>query len=146
MSTTLRYNNSGSLVSSLLSVPIYAASYFGTLSCSTLNFAFAISEVNSTVSAESTHKVQYDQKPRRDPRRRQLILKTKLDHPSMENWEIAARADCTPDYVRSVLRTNPITSKPIQAALLQSVHHLPPPALKQQRKIRHSSKRLLRVI
>ena len=34
----------------------------------------------------------------------------------MENWEIAARADCTPDYVRSVLRTNPITSKPIQAA------------------------------
>jgi len=75
--------------------------------------------MNSTVSTdstESTHKVQYDQIPRRDPRRKQLILKTKLDHPSMENWEIAARADCTPDYVRSVLRTNPITSKPIQAA------------------------------
>jgi hypothetical protein len=34
----------------------------------------------------------------------------------MENWEIAARADCTPDYVRSVLRKNPMTSKPIQAA------------------------------
>ena len=60
--------------------------------------------------------MQYDQIPRRDPRRRQLILKTKLDHPSMENWEIAARADCTTDYVGRVLRTNPITSKPIQAA------------------------------
>ena len=99
--------------SQCLSVSIYAACNVGTLRCSTLNF---VSEMNSTVSTESTHKVQYDQIPRRDPRRRQLILKTKLDHPSMENWEIAARADCTPDYVRSVLRTNPITSKPIQAA------------------------------
>ncbi len=118
---------------SRLSVPIYAFGKIGTF-----NFAVAISEMQSTYS---THKVQYDQIPRRDPRRRQLILKTKLDHPSMENWEIAARADCTRDYVRSVLRKNPI--EPIQAAERAS---LAPPALKQQRKIRHGSKRLLRPI
>jgi hypothetical protein len=101
-----------------LSVPTYAAS-ISRRAVQLSTRTAAISEMNSTVSTdstESTHKVQYDQIPRRDPRRRQLILKTKLDHPSMENWEIAARADCTPDYVRSVLRTNPITSKPIQAA------------------------------
>ncbi len=105
---------------SRLSVPIYAIGKFGTLSCSTLNFAFAISEMQSTYS---THKVQYDQIPRRDTRRRQVILKTKLDHPSMENWEIAARADCMRDYVRSVLRKNPIN--PIQAAERASLAPLP---------------------
>ena len=151
MSTTLRrclglYDIIIQDPSFLLSVPTYAASNVGTLSCSTLNFAFAISEMNSTVSTESTHKVQYDQIPRRDPRRKQLILKTKLDHPSMENWEIAARADCSTDYVGRVLRTNPIIGLLVNRFKLQIVHHLPPPALKQQRKIRHGSKRLLRPI
>ena len=54
--------------------------------------------------------------PRRDPRRRALILKTKLEHPSMGNWEIAARASCTTEYVRSVLKKNPINYNPDQAA------------------------------
>ena len=54
--------------------------------------------------------------PRRDPRRRALILKTKLKHPSMGNWEIAARASCTTEYVRSVLKKNPINYNPDQAA------------------------------
>ena len=34
----------------------------------------------------------------------------------MKNWEIAARADCTAEYARSVLKKNAIASRPPQAA------------------------------
>lgn len=54
--------------------------------------------------------------PKRDPRRKQLILQLRRDHPSMKNWEIAARADCTAEYARSVLKKNAIASRPPQAA------------------------------
>jgi hypothetical protein len=54
--------------------------------------------------------------PKRDPRRKQLILQLRRDHPSMKNWEIAARADCTDEYARSVLKKNAIASRPPQAA------------------------------
>ena len=64
----------------------------------------------------STQKLQFDKIPLRDPRRRELIFQLRREHPSMKNWEIAVRADCTPEYVRTVLKKNKILSRPPQAS------------------------------
>jgi hypothetical protein len=56
--------------------------------------------------------------PRRDPERKKRILKAKIDEPSLKNWEIAAIANCSSDYVGKVLKNHRATTHQAEAAEL----------------------------